>query len=51
MVRLVGLRNIIVHRYWSVDDMRIYDNAKRSGVGAVEKFIKEVLNYVETKDS
>jgi uncharacterized protein YutE (UPF0331/DUF86 family) len=50
MVRLAGLRNIIVHRYWSVDDMRIYNGAKRSGVEAVERFIEEVLGYVEAKD-
>jgi uncharacterized protein YutE (UPF0331/DUF86 family) len=50
MVRLAGLRNIIVHRYWSVDDMSIYNDARRSGVEAVERFIEEVLGYVETKD-
>ncbi len=50
MTRLVGLRNILVHRYWSVDDMRIYNDAKRSGVKAVEKFMEEALSYVEAKD-
>jgi len=50
MARLAGLRNIIVHRYWSVDDMSIYNDARRSGVEAVERFIEEVLGYIETKD-
>jgi hypothetical protein len=30
--------------------MRIYNGAERSGVEAVERFIEEVLGYVETKD-
>jgi hypothetical protein len=31
--------------------MRIYNGAKRSGVEAVERFIEEVLGYVETRDT
>jgi uncharacterized protein YutE (UPF0331/DUF86 family) len=50
MVRLAVLRNIIVHRYWSVDDMSIYNDVRRSGVEVVERFIEEVLGYVETRD-
>ncbi len=47
MVKLVGLRNIIVHRYWVVDDLKIYKSAKNSGIGNIEKFIEEVSRYVE----
>lgn len=50
MVRLVSLRNIIVHRYWIVDDFKIYNSAERDGIKNIEKFIEEVINYVETKD-
>jgi len=50
MAALTGLRNLIVHRYWAVDDMRIYRDARGSGVEAVEKFISEVVRYVEASD-
>ena len=47
MRRLIGLRNIVVHRYWIVDDARIYDEAIENGLSIVEKFVKEVEKYVE----
>jgi hypothetical protein len=34
-----------------VDDMSVYNDARRSGVEVVERFIEEVLGYVETKDT
>jgi len=50
MAALAGLRNLIVHRYWAVDDMKVYRDARGSGIEAVEKFISEVLRYVEASD-
>ncbi len=50
MVKLTSLRNQIVHRYWTIDDLRIYKEAKENGLEAVERFIKEVTDYVKTKD-
>ena len=44
--RLTGLRNLVVHRYWDVDDSKIYDEAKGDGLGAVEKFAEEVRRYI-----
>lgn len=29
-VKLVRLRNLVVHRYWVVDDKRIYDSVRRN---------------------
>jgi len=29
MIRLVRLRNLIVHRYWEVDNLRLYREVKR----------------------
>ena len=46
MASLASLRNMIVHRYWGVDDARIYREAKHGGVSIVEGFIKEVMDYV-----
>jgi len=50
IARLVSLRNLIVHRYWAVDDLKIYESAKSSGVENIERFIEEVSRYVEVKD-
>lgn len=50
MADLASLRNLIVHRYWGIDDIKIYESARSSGVGVIEEFISEVRRYVETKD-
>lgn len=47
MASLARLGNLIVHRYWLVDDLRIYREAKGSGLLVVEGFIREVRRYVE----
>ena len=47
MVRLVGLRNLIVHRYWDVDDFRILLEARSSGLRVVERFVEEMGRFVE----
>ena len=46
MSTLASLRNMIVHRYWSIDDARIYRKAKGNGVGVVKRFIEEVGKYI-----
>ncbi|RLE53010.1 MAG: hypothetical protein DRJ26_03960, partial [Candidatus Methanomethylicota archaeon] len=45
MASLASLRNMIIHRYWGVDDARIYREAKDSGINAIKEFIREVENY------
>lgn len=50
MAKLASLRNLIVYRYWTIDDLRIYKEAKQNGLEAVERFVKEVTNYVEAKN-
>ncbi len=45
--KLVGLRNLIVHRYWEVDDSRVYDEAKGSSIETIEKFVEEIERYVK----
>ncbi|MEM4679790.1 MAG: HepT-like ribonuclease domain-containing protein [Thermofilaceae archaeon] len=50
MAKLASLRNQVVHRYWAIDDLRIYREAKEGGVEAVERFIKEVEEYVKAED-
>jgi len=38
---LVGLRNILIHRYWTVDDERIYE-AVRANFKCVEELLSRV---------
>ncbi|MET1159349.1 MAG: HepT-like ribonuclease domain-containing protein [Thermoprotei archaeon] len=44
--KLVRLRNIIIHRYWEIDDSRIYREARGNGLRIVEEFVKEVEEFV-----
>ncbi len=46
MALLASLRNMIVHRYWRIDDARIYVEAKNNGIETIKNFLKEVNDYV-----
>jgi len=46
MISLARLRNLIVHRYWIVNDIRIYRESKDSGISVIKEFIEEVRDYV-----
>ncbi len=47
MTRLVGLGNMIVHRYWEVDDARILREARGGGLRVLERFLEEVSRFAE----
>lgn len=47
MTTLTRLRNLIVHRYWLVNDSRIYLETKVSGMQLISKFVEEVREYIE----
>ena len=40
MKKLVGLRNLLMHRYWIADDSRIYRETKGKGLRIIKKFVK-----------
>ena len=46
MEKLARLRNLIIHRYWEVDDSKIYREARDSELKVIEKFVREVGTYV-----
>ncbi len=46
MASLASLRNMIVHRYWDIDDARIYRETKEGGIDIIERFVVEVERYV-----
>jgi len=45
MIKLARLRNLIVHRYWNIDDARVYTEIKKVGIELVKKFIREVEEH------
>jgi len=46
MRELAGLRNLLVHLYWDVDDQMIY-NGIRSELGDFEVFVGVIVAYME----
>jgi uncharacterized protein YutE (UPF0331/DUF86 family) len=46
MRRFASLRNLPVHRYWEVDDRRMFTELKEGGVSALKKFIEAVERHV-----
>ncbi len=44
--RLASLRNMLVHRYWEVDNLRLYEEARGGGIEAIESFLEEVRAYI-----
>ena len=42
LVALIRLRNILIHRYWNVDDRKIYDSIKQDF-----KCVEEFLDTIE----
>ena len=46
LARLIRLQNLLVHRYWTIDDERIYASVK-SNFESVKNFLKRLREYVE----
>lgn len=44
--KLARLRNLVIHRYWEVDDARIYRSAAEGGIDAVERMISVIERWV-----
>ncbi len=45
MGRLARLRDLVVHRYWEIDDARIYGEARGGGLGTIKRFVEEVGRF------
>ena len=44
IIKIIGLRNLLIHRYWVIDDRRIYESAKKDF-----QRIKDFLRAVESE--
>jgi len=47
LVRLARLRNLLVHRYWVIDDGRIIKEVRESGIRAIEVAVEGVRRLLE----
>ena len=46
---LASLRNMLVHRYWRVDDARLYRET-RKGLKVAERVVEALKRYAEARD-
>ncbi len=46
IIRLMRLRNLLVHRYWTIDDKKIYDNVKRN-FKKILSVVNKIAKYVQ----
>ena len=43
--RLSAVRNIIIHRYWAVDDIRVYNESREWVIKTLQEFVDEVKSF------
>ncbi|BCU71110.1 DUF86 domain-containing protein [Stygiolobus caldivivus] len=43
--KISAMRNIIIHRYWAVDDIRIYNECKEWVIKTLREFVNEVKSF------
>ena len=46
LVRATRLRNILVHRYWDVDDKKVYQSAKEE-ISDFKEFAELILKVIK----
>jgi len=47
LVRLARLRNLLVHRYWVVDDNRVLKEARENGVETIREVLRNIRRLIE----
>ena len=46
LIGIVRLRNLLVHKYWTIDDSRVYDSIKKN-FKQVENFLKNIEKWLK----
>jgi len=44
--KVAGLRNIIIHRYWEIDDRKVFKSAKEN-IGDFEEFLRQINEFMK----
>ncbi|UCH98593.1 MAG: DUF86 domain-containing protein [Candidatus Aminicenantes bacterium] len=47
--KMARFRNILVHRYWEIEDKKILEYAKNN-LGDFDRFLEAVIGYIEKED-
>ncbi len=47
LTRLARLRNLLVHRYWEIDDRRIVEEARSNGLEAIKRVLDVFSKLIE----
>ncbi|MBI5378743.1 MAG: DUF86 domain-containing protein [Nitrospirae bacterium] len=43
--KMAGLRNILIHRYWQIDDRRVF-RTTRDNIGDFEEFLRQINKVI-----
>ncbi len=44
--KLASLRNIIIHKYWDIDDRKVFKSAKEN-IGDFEEFLRQINEFIK----
>jgi uncharacterized protein YutE (UPF0331/DUF86 family) len=44
--KLASLRNILIHKYWDIDDRKVFKSAKEN-IGDFEEFLRQIYKFIE----
>lgn len=44
--KVASLRNIIIHKYWEIDDLKVFRSAKEN-IGDFEEFLKQINEFIK----
>lgn len=48
--KLASLRNIIIHKYWEIDDRKVFKSTKEN-IGNFEEFLREINEFLKKSGS
>ncbi|MFH1703567.1 MAG: DUF86 domain-containing protein [Nitrospirota bacterium] len=43
--KLASLRNILIHKYWEIDDRKVFKSAKEN-IGDFEEFLRQINKFI-----
>ena len=46
--RAASLRNIIIHKYWEIDDRKVFESAKEN-IGDFEEFLRQINKFIKNR--
>ena len=44
--KVASLRNILIHKYWEIDDHKVFKSAKEN-IGDFEDFLRQINNFIK----